>query len=569
MQSFSLTRHQKIHEQLKEFECEFCKKTFTEKRYLQAHVNSLHSNEAAPEKRHYTCNICGATFSENSSLRFHEKIHDRNESDDYEHEQISNFKSNSLLNSESFQKGAISKTQLTKPHVQKKKEFASTIKDCLSSVDDSSQIKKPSDNGQVSLVLSPDKTRNISNKNNGVENGLFKDYTLEECNATNIDKMDLSNSFECLNSELAEDYPDSLAAIENRISVKDSKLASSPCYSVDSLKQVSPKTPPKIPDIGHGPSSRDTILKILTPPPAEISMEKNRSISNTIKRNSENCLSNEISLIQDGRDTNSQEIQSRNSSRVLEKILTSDVVFNPENNSSHSETISSKTDLDSSKNITNLPDDDSASPEQCQTEHLDHDENFSKKELTSKEDVSESVSKNHQIEPKVTRRLGTKNEKQKFVPMREERNPKSKKQHQKKKASFDSDFLEKEWDELDSDSESLDEDDPDSTSGSHHECNICHRSYIHDKSLKRHMKTHSKRSRIMFPCQNCDATFDTKSDLKKHERTHLGNRPFKCEECGSTFTQSSALRRHERIHLDVKPYSCPDCAADLSRRASP
>ena len=261
---------------------------------------------------------------------------------------------------------------------------------------------------------------------------------------------------------------------------------------------------------------------------------------------------------------NFQEIQSRNSFSILKNVLTSEVVFNLENDSSQPETTSSKTDLDSSKKITHSPEDNCASPEQCQIEDLGCDENFSKKDYSSEEDFSENMSKNHLIVPKVARRLCPKNAKRKFVSMREARKLKSKKQPQKKKPSFDNDFLEKEWDKLHSDSESQDEDDP----VSHHECHICHRSYVHYKSLKRHMNTHSKHSRIMFPCQNCGATFDKKSDLKKHERTHFGNCPFKCKKCGSTFTQSAALKRHEKIHLDVNyPIPVPTVLL-LSCRAS-
>lgn len=52
-------------------------------------------------------------------------------------------------------------------------------------------------------------------------------------------------------------------------------------------------------------------------------------------------------------------------------------------------------------------------------------------------------------------------------------------------------------------------------------------------------------SRIRFECEVCDREFTNKSNLKKHLRTHTGDRPYECDRCDKAFTQSPNLKRHK------------------------
>ncbi|KAJ7185225.1 hypothetical protein C8R46DRAFT_936590, partial [Mycena filopes] len=49
-----------------------------------------------------------------------------------------------------------------------------------------------------------------------------------------------------------------------------------------------------------------------------------------------------------------------------------------------------------------------------------------------------------------------------------------------------------------------------------------------------------------YQCDACPLSFDRHHDLKRHQVTHVGERPYFCNGgCNKTFTRKDALKRHQ------------------------
>jgi KRAB domain-containing zinc finger protein len=62
-------------------------------------------------------------------------------------------------------------------------------------------------------------------------------------------------------------------------------------------------------------------------------------------------------------------------------------------------------------------------------------------------------------------------------------------------------------------------------------------------------------------CPECGKCLATKSNLERHYRLHIGDRPFECETCGREFSDMSNLRKHEQVH-SVKQATANDSTSD-------
>jgi hypothetical protein len=73
-------------------------------------------------------------------------------------------------------------------------------------------------------------------------------------------------------------------------------------------------------------------------------------------------------------------------------------------------------------------------------------------------------------------------------------------------------------------------------------------------NLRLHERTHSGFK--PFQCDECEDKFLSQSALRSHKLTHSGLKPNKCDECGVSFSQPSALKSHKRRHRGEKPFKC-------------
>lgn len=56
-----------------------------------------------------------------------------------------------------------------------------------------------------------------------------------------------------------------------------------------------------------------------------------------------------------------------------------------------------------------------------------------------------------------------------------------------------------------------------------------------------------------FPCVICETSFEQKSKLHRHFKTHLMAEGFQCDQCSNAFSQKTSLNLHiNQVHAKIR-----------------
>src|SRR3989344_3326324 len=93
-------------------------------------------------------------------------------------------------------------------------------------------------------------------------------------------------------------------------------------------------------------------------------------------------------------------------------------------------------------------------------------------------------------------------------------------------------------------------------------CNECNFKCTQAGNLKVHKRTHTGEKPYRF--NECDFACITAGNLVTHKRTHSGEKPYKCDVCEYRCSESGSLVTHTRTHTGEKPFKCNECECDFA-----
>lgn len=83
-------------------------------------------------------------------------------------------------------------------------------------------------------------------------------------------------------------------------------------------------------------------------------------------------------------------------------------------------------------------------------------------------------------------------------------------------------------------------------------CTICKSSFSNLEALHHHLETTTHD----YACPHCGKSFLIERFLRRHLKTHAASARFACEDCGKAFKTEQYLANHKLIHSEETPYLC-------------
>ncbi|XP_001601448.2 zinc finger protein 341 [Nasonia vitripennis] len=93
-------------------------------------------------------------------------------------------------------------------------------------------------------------------------------------------------------------------------------------------------------------------------------------------------------------------------------------------------------------------------------------------------------------------------------------------------------------------------------------CSICKSSFSNLEALQHHTETTTHD----YACPHCGKSFLIERFLRRHLKTHASSARFACEDCGKAFKTEQYLANHKLIHSEDTPFLCPNCPARFKRK---